>query len=298
MSDIASPKSAPDQAAEMRNLAADTDTGARHPIGLQGATISALAIAWSLFQIFTASAMPFWLYEVTGINFVFNGQQQRIVHLAFALALAALAYPLLRSSPRNRIPWYDWVLAAAGAVCCLYLLVFDAAISARSGLPTTTDLIISTIGLLLVALSVLRTLGLPMLIVAGVFAAYVFFGDAKWLPDVIRWKGASYGKAMWHFWMQTEGVFGVALGVSASMIFLFVLFGALLERAGAGNYFIKLAFALLGHLRGGPAKAAVVSSALSGIYSGSSIANVVTTGTFTIPLMKRCLLYTSPSPRD
>jgi TRAP transporter 4TM/12TM fusion protein len=105
--------------------------------------------------------------------------------------------------------------------------------------------------------------------------------------SVIQWKGASYGKALWHYWMQTEGVFGVALGVSASIIFLFVLFGSLLEKAGAGNYFIKLAFALLGHMRGGPAKAAVVASAMSGLYSGSSISNVVTTGTFTIPLMKR-----------
>ncbi|MCJ7838128.1 MAG: TRAP transporter fused permease subunit, partial [Burkholderiales bacterium] len=103
----------------------------------------------------------------------------------------------------------------------------------------------------------------------------------------MQWKGASFGKAMWHFWMQEEGVFGIALSVSASLIFLFVLFGAILEKAGAGNYFIKIAFALLGHLRGGPAKAAVVASALSGLYSGSSIANVVTTGTFTIPLMKR-----------
>jgi TRAP transporter 4TM/12TM fusion protein len=116
---------------------------------------------------------------------------------------------------------------------------------------------------------------------------YVFFGSAEWLPDAIRWKGASYGKGMWHYWMQNEGVFGVALGVSARLIFLFVLFGAILEKAGAGNYFIKIAFALLGHFRGGPAKAAVVASALSGLYSGSSIANVVTTGTFTIPLMKR-----------
>ncbi|MEL7302283.1 MAG: TRAP transporter permease, partial [Pseudomonadota bacterium] len=130
-------------------------------------------------------------------------------------------------------------------------------------------------------------LGLPLVIVASVFAAYVFFGDSSLLPEVIRWKGASFGKAMWHYWMQTEGVFGVALGVSAQMIFLFVLFGAILEKAGAGNYFIKLAFAALGHLRGGPAKAAVCASALSGLYSGSSIANVVTTGTFTIPLMKR-----------
>ena len=162
---------------------------------------------------------------------------------------------------------------------------------------------------------------------------------------MVQWKGASLGKALWHYWMQTEGVFGVALGVAASMIFLFVLFGALLEKAGAGNYFIQLAFSTLGHLRGGPAKAAVVASAASGLYSGSSIANVVTTGTFTIPLMKKtgfsperagavevasstngqlmppvmgaaafliseftgvsypelvkhCLLYTSPSPRD
>jgi TRAP transporter 4TM/12TM fusion protein len=116
---------------------------------------------------------------------------------------------------------------------------------------------------------------------------YVFFGDKDFIPDVIIWKGASFGKAMWHYWMQTEGVFGVALGVSASMVFLFVLFGALLEKAGAGNYFIKVAFALMGHLRGGPAKAAVVSSAMTGLISGSSIANTVTTGTFTIPLMKR-----------
>ena len=132
-----------------------------------------------------------------------------------------------------------------------------------------------------------RSLGLPMLIVAGVFVLYVFFGDAQMLPDVVQWKGASFGKAMWHYWMQGEGVFGVALGVASSMIFLFVLFGALLEKAGAGNYFIQMAFGTLGHFRGGPAKAAVVASALSGIYSGSSIANVVTTGTFTIPLMKR-----------
>jgi TRAP transporter 4TM/12TM fusion protein len=139
----------------------------------------------------------------------------------------------------------------------------------------------------MLAVAVYRSLGLPMLVVASVFVLYVFFGDASWLPDVVQWKGASFSKALWHFWMQTEGVFGLALGVSASIIFLFVLFGSLLEKAGAGNYFIKLAFGLLGHMRGGPAKAAVVASAMSGLYSGSSISNVVTTGTFTIPLMKR-----------
>ena len=157
----------------------------------------------------------------------------------------------------------------------------------RAGLPTTGDLVASTIGLLVLAVAVYRTLGLPLLIVASVFVAYVFFGDSPALPETIQWKGASYGKAMWHYWMQNEGVFGVALGVSASLIFLFVLFGSILEKAGAGNFFIKIAFALLGHFRGGPAKAAVLASAMSGLYSGSSIANTVTTGTFTIPLMKR-----------
>jgi TRAP transporter 4TM/12TM fusion protein len=107
------------------------------------------------------------------------------------------------------------------------------------------------------------------------------------MPEVIAHKGASLVKGMSHYWLGTEGVFGVALGVSTGMVFMFVLFGAMLESAGAGNYFIRTSFAALGHLKGGPAKAAVVSSGLTGLVSGSSIANVVTTGTFTIPLMKK-----------
>jgi TRAP-type uncharacterized transport system fused permease subunit len=123
------------------------------------------------------------------------------------------------------------------------------------------------------------------MVVAGVFIIYTFGGPH--MPDVIAHKGASLVKGMSHYWLSTEGVFGVALGVSTGMVFMFVLFGALLESAGAGNYFIRTAFAGLGHMRGGPAKAAVVSSGLTGLVSGSSIANVVTTGTFTIPLMKK-----------
>ena len=172
-------------------------------------------------------------------------------------------------------------------MACLYIVVLRNEIAVRAGLPTTGDLVISTIGMLILGLTVYRALGLPLVIVASVFVFYVFFGHLHIMPEAIQWKGASYGKAMWHFWMQNEGVFGVALGVSASLIFLFVLFGSILEKAGAGNFFIKIAFSLLGHFRGGPAKAAVVASALSGLYSGSSIANTVTTGTFTIPLMKR-----------
>ncbi len=272
---------------DVDELVAQVDTGARSVSGGVGLFIAGLAFAWSVFQLYVASNVPFWIAETFGIHAVFNNFDVRVIHLAFALTLAALAYPLFKSAGRHHVPWYDWVLALLGIYACLYLIVFDDAISARAGLPTTSDLVAATIGMCVLAISVYRALGLPLVIVAGVFVCYVFFGHSTWLPEAIQWKGASYGKAMWHYWMQTEGVFGVALGVSASMIFLFVLFGSLLEKAGAGNYFIKLAFSLLGHLRGGPAKAAVVASALSGLYSGSSIANVVTTGTFTIPLMKR-----------
>jgi len=260
-------------------MAAAVDTGARSPVGWQKALVPAVAFTWALFQLYVASPFPFIVQEQTGLAVVFNNTEVRAIHLAFALLLVAMAFPLLARSPRNNIPWYDRVLGIAGAATCLYLVVFKDAIALRPGLPTTTDLAASTRGLAIIGVSVFRALGLPLLIVAAVFLSYVFFGSSELFPDEIRWAGASYGKAMWHFWMQTEGVFGVALGVSASLIFLFVLFGAILEKAGAGNFFIKLAFSLLGHLRGGPAKASVVASALSGIYSGSSIANTVTTGT-------------------
>ena len=269
------------------NEFAAADSGGRNAIGTAGVIIAIIAFVWSCFQLYISSSIPYWLTENLGVNVVFNSSESRVIHLAFAVALTMLSYPLFKKSPRDKVPVYDWVLAAIGATTCFYLIVFKLDIGVRAGLPTTSDLIISATGMLMLAIAVYRALGLPMLIVASVFVFYVFFGHLSWMPDAVQWKGASFGKAMWHFWMQTEGVFGVALSVSASMIFLFVLFGALLEQAGAGNYFIKLAFGLLGHLRGGPAKAAVVASALSGIYSGSSIANVVTTGTFTIPLMKR-----------
>ena len=275
------------KAEELEGMVSEIESGGRHPAGSVGIFLGVLAFVWSVFQLYVASGVPFWLSETLGINLVLNNQETRQVHLAFAVALCALAYPLFKGSPQDRIPWYDWILCVVGVSCCLYLLVFKDAIADRAGLPTTADLVISALGLISLGIAVFRSLGLPLLLVATVFMGYVFFGDQPWLPEVVQWKGASFGKAMWHFWMQTEGVFGVALGVSASMIFLFVLFGALLERAGAGNYFIQLALSLLGHLRGGPAKAAVVASGLSGLYSGSSIANVVTTGTFTIPLMTK-----------
>ncbi len=274
-------------AAGVDDLVAQVDTGSRDPDGWQGRFIIGMAFVWALFQLYISSNIPFWLTDVTGLNVIVNTDQARFLHLAFAMFLAALAFPLFKTSPRREIPWYDWVLATLGAASCLYLLVFKDDIAVRAGVPGPSDLVAASVGMIVLGTAVYRALGLPLVVVASVFVLYVFFGHSELLPDTIRWKGASFGKAMWHYWIQTEGVFGVALGVSASMIFLFVLFGAILERAGAGNYFIKFSFSLLGHFRGGPAKAAVVASAMSGIYSGSSIANTVTTGTFTIPLMKR-----------
>ena len=277
----------PLSAGDADDLVAQIDTGARNPENWQGKFIVTVAFIWALFQLYIASNLPFYLTELTRVSVIVTNSNARLIHLAFALFLASLAFPLFKTSPRRHIPWYDWLFGVVGIICCLYILVFRTVIAERAGLPTTPDLIFSSVGMTMVAIAVYRALGLPLVVIASVFVLYVFYGNAQWLPDAIQWKGASFGKAMWHFWMQNEGVFGVALGVSATLIFLFVVFGSILEKAGAGNYFIKIAFALLGHLRGGPAKAAVVASALSGIYSGSSIANTVTTGTFTIPLMKR-----------
>jgi TRAP transporter 4TM/12TM fusion protein len=270
--------------AELEEMIAATDTGARSPSGNVGKLLIVTAFCWSLFQLWIASPLPYMDLFSSWLP-VLNNTDTRSIHLAFAISLAFLAYPALRSSPRESIPIQDWIMAGGGIVVTMYLSVFSLELGERSGLPTTTDLILSGIGIVLVLEAARRALGPPLMVIAGIFLCYVFFGHLG--PDIIAWKGASFGKAMSHMWLTQEGVFGVALGVSTSMVFLFVLFGSMLEKAGAGNYFIWVAFSLLGHMKGGPAKAAVVSSALTGLVSGSSIANVVTTGTFTIPLMKR-----------
>ncbi len=264
------------------DIVAEADTGARNPKGSVGKMMFWVAFAWAVFQLWIAS--PF-MYLLSDYIPVLNNTATRSIHLAFAMFLGFLAYPAFKSSPRDRIPALDWLLAILSIVATVYLMVFARDLADRAGLPTTIDLVISGVGVVLVLEAARRALGPPLMIIAMVFLAYVFFGHLA--PDVMAWKGASFSRAMSHLWITQEGVFGVALGVSTSMVFLFVLFGSLLEKAGAGNYFIWVAFTLMGHLRGGPAKAAVVSSALTGLVSGSSIANVVTTGTFTIPLMKR-----------
>jgi TRAP transporter 4TM/12TM fusion protein len=264
----------------LQALVAESDTGGRAPAGGAARVLLLTALAWSLFQLWYASPLPFLLGVL-----ILNDTEARSIHLAFALFLAFTAYPALRRSPRRRVPPTDWLLGLAGAFCGGYLFLFYRELSARPGLPTTLDLVTAVAGLGLLLEAARRTLGPALTIIGLVFIGYIFGGPH--LPEVMSHKGASVSRAMSQLWLTTEGVFGVALGVSTSFVFLFVLFGSLLERAGAGNYFVQLSFAALGHLRGGPAKAAVVSSGLTGIISGSSIANVVTTGTFTIPLMKR-----------
>jgi len=257
----------------------DIETGNRNP---ENALISKIliyaAMTWSIFQLYVSSPL---VLEVTPWM---NADVVKRVHVSFAGFLAFLSYPALKRSSRVRIPWTDWTMGFLIVVSCLYLVynqVWDSrAFEMRLGVPNSTDLFLSVIGLILLLEATRRSLGPPLMIVAIIALTYAFLGAGGY-------GGASLNKIVSHMWITTEGAFGIAVGVSASMVFLFVLFGALLERAGAGNYFIRVAYALTGHYRGGPAKAAVVSSAMTGMISGSSIANVVTTGTFTIPLMKR-----------
>ena len=266
---------------ELQDLVASSDAGARDPAGSVGMLLAIVAVVWSLFQVLLASPLANYVLPGDVIN---NSRQ---VHLAFAVFLAFMAYPAFKSSPRHYIPLADWFLGLAGAVIAMYGFIFYQKIVDAGGLADDMDKWFALAGLLILFEGARRALGPAMAIIALIFLAYVFFGSSEWVPDVIRWKGASLKKAMSHMWITSEGVFGIALGVSTKFVFLFVLFGALLDKAGAGNYFIKMAFGALGHLKGGPAKAAVVGSAATGLISGSSIANVVTTGTFTIPLMKR-----------
>ena len=311
--------------AELDELVASSDTGGRTPGGFAGKLILVVALAWSLFQLWIASPIPFM------VNFgVFNDTEARSIHLAFALFLAFAAYPAARTpvqlglaiavpvilsllfmvgakedtsvwwvpiigvaviaaillgSPKDRIPPWEWAFGVVGAGSALYLYVFYTDIADRVGAPIMQDFVVAAIGIMILLEATRRALGPALMIVATVFLTYTFLGP--WMPDIIAHKGNSFSEVVNHQWITTEGVFGIALGVSTSFVFLFVLFGSLLDKAGAGNYFIQVAFSLMGHMRGGPAKAAVVSSAMTGLISGSSIANVVTTGTFTIPLMKK-----------
>ena len=265
---------------ELEQLVAESDTGGRKPSGLAAQILLSVAVFWSLFQLWYASPLPF----VLGFG-VLNDTEARAIHLGIALFLAYTAYPAFKSSSRDTIPTIDWILALAGAFAGAYLFLFYNQLALRPGQPTMMDLVTAGGGILLLLEATRRSLGLPMVGVAVVFMFFTFAGP--YMPEALQHKGASLSRFLTHQWLVTEGVFGIALGVSTSFVFLFVLFGTLLDKAGAGNWMMQLSIALLGHLRGGPAKVAVVSSALNGVVSGSSVSNVVSGGIFTIPLMKR-----------
>lgn len=238
-----------------------------------------ICLVWACFQLWLASPLPY----IIGSG-VFNSTESRLIHLSFAVFLVFLGAIKLKDTGIV----YTVIsisFAILGVFSCLYGYIYYEEISVRMGIPTKTDIFVGLMGISLLLLATKKSLGWPLVIVGLIFLLYSLAG--AYMPDVISHKGVSLAKLTSHQWLTTEGVFGIAIGVSTSFVFLFVLFGSLLEKAGAGAYFIKLAFSLLGHYRGGPAKAAVVASGLTGLASGSSIANVVTTGTFTIPLMKR-----------
>ncbi|MCZ6861722.1 MAG: TRAP transporter permease [Alphaproteobacteria bacterium] len=271
------------------DIVAEADTGARSPSGATLKAFLGLAIAWSVFQLWIASPLPTSIGTIdlgfVRFNLVFNDSITRPIHLSFAGLLCFLAFPALKRSPRSRVPIKDWVMGGLLVIAAMYPAFFQAALAERVGAPILQDIVVALFGVILLLEATRRALGPPLMIVACVFVLYSLFG--RYVPGSLAHGGQSLAVFTNHQWLTQEGVFGVALGVSTDYVFLFVLFGALLDKAGAGNYFIKLAFSLLGSYRGGPAKAAVVSSGMTGLISGSSIANVVTTGTFTIPLMKR-----------
>ena len=265
---------------QLDQLVKEADLGGREPGGAVGRGLAILAAAWSLFQVWYASPLPFTL----GFG-ILNDTEARAIHLAFAVFLAFCVFPAFRHSSRSVVPWADWLLALVGAFCAAYLFLFYKELATRPGSPTALDIAVGVTGVAIMLEATRRAMGFGMLVTTGVFMAFVFLGP--FMPEAIQHRGASVSRFISHMWLTTEGVYGVALGVSVQFIFLFVLFGTLLDIAGAGNYMLQVSLALLGHLRGGPAKVAVVSSALNGVVSGSSVSNVVSGGIFTIPLMKR-----------
>ena len=195
------------------DIVASVDTGARKPRGNIGRLLTGTAVAWSLFQLWISSPLPFMVANVVP---VLNSSETRSIHLAFSVFLAFMAFPALKRSPRDHVPPLDWIFALAGSFSAAYLFLFYESLSARPGAPIEADLWIAGIGLITLLEATRRALGPPLTIVATVFLAYVFFGDSSIFPDALRWKGASFAKAMSHQWLSTEGVFGVALGVSTT----------------------------------------------------------------------------------
>ena len=255
--------------------------------GLHLKIVASIAIIWSLFQLWYASPFPFIF------NFgMFKGLPARAIHLGFALTLVFLIYPI---SKGKKISIFDILISFIGAFSCFYIYFFYDQLVDRGGVllniligdsfELPIELIIGSLGILILLEATRRAIGLPLVIIAICFLLFSYFG--RYAPEIISHGGLSLNRLVGFQWLDQEAIFGIPIGVSVDFTFLFVLFGALLETAGGGKYFLDLAFAMVGKMRGGPAKAAILGSGMTGLISGSSIANTVTTGTFTIPIMKK-----------
>ncbi len=246
------------------------------------ALVWTIGVSWALFQLAIASV---WTIDSTFA---------RSIHLAFAMAMVFTSIPFLKRhhikslpflSQREGIPIIDYIFAAIGVAVSLYIMVEWTGISMRMGSPNMADKIFGLLLIVMVFEATRRAIGPALPMVGLLFTLYGFFGPH--LPELLAYRGVNLEKYVSQLSLSTEGIFGIPLRVSTNIVFLFVLMGAMLEKAGAGKFFIDLAFAGLGRYKGGPAKSAVIASGLTGLVSGSSVANVVTTGTFTIPLMKK-----------
>ncbi len=241
--------------------------------GFSGKIISILAVSLAVFQLYTA------------FFGVLPTMQQRSFHVAFILAMIFLLYPGAKSSPRNKISLVDWVLALAAAGCSLYVFLSYEDIALRAGIVYNYELVLGGIFIVLVFEAGRRVLGYVLPSFCFLFLPFAYFG--RYLPGPLQHFGLSISRIIEELYLTTDGLFGLVTGVSATYIYLFVLFGAFLSSTKTSEFFNDIAMALTGHRKGGPAKIAVLSSALVGTISGSTSANVATTGTFTIPLMKR-----------
>ena len=251
--------------------------------------VAAIAIAWTLFQLWYASPLPFILNIGQFIDV-----PARAIHLAFALTLCFLLYPSNKTNRNQSIQILDFIFVALGLIATLYLVFNYEGLVHRQGVMSTIsiagivipfEVILGSIGIILLLEATRRVIGWPLVIIALVFILFSFFG--RILPDLIAHPGLSLNRLVGYHWLGGEAIFGIPISVSVSFIFLFVLFGSILDAAGGGTYFLNLAFASVGRMRGGPAKAAILASGLTGMISGSSVANTVTTGAFTIPIMKK-----------
>ena len=271
-----------DEGLELAKRMAEEEEGiGRRPTGASRYVIPTIAVTWSLFQISIAS----WL--ILDSTFI------RAIHLGFALLIVFLNFPLLKKprfglkflSATDRIPIIDYLIAIVAVCSALYIAVEYQGLTMRYGSPILRDILFGAVLVIVLLEASRRVIGPALPMIAIFFCVYAFFGP--YMPDLIAFKGVSLNRFIGQMTMSTEGIYGIPLDVSATIVFLFVLFGAMLDKAGAGQYFIQLALSLLGGFKGGPAKAAIMGSGMTGLVSGSSIANIVTTGTFTIPLMKK-----------